>query len=287
VFFMCGMRRNHFTTIFLDLLWQKLTDPNTPPVIRQSSAAYLASFLSRAKFIGVRLAQIFLSKMCDWGHAYIDKHSSTSDFMWIKLQAHGTFYAVCQAAFYVFIFRYKEFLESRKGFAYCRGLNFSKIVNSPLNPLNACLPNIVDKFALVTKQYQLAYCYSIIERNQRITIPMLSKEFGSNPNNVTMSNHLNTVFPFDPYLLARTSKYITDKWREYSGPGVSERVTDRHSRISISETEEMDFTDQMTGVASLSPVCSESPAISRLSPLTRNAKHLSISNSPFSSMSPG
>ena len=50
---------------------------------------------------------------------------------------------------------------------FLRSLNYERMVTSQLNPLRFCLPAVVQNFANVARHYQLAYCYTVIERNNR------------------------------------------------------------------------------------------------------------------------
>lgn len=75
------------------------------------------------------------------------------------------------------------------------------MVTCRLNPLRVCHPAVVQNFATVTRTYQLAYCYSIIEHNSRNVMPtMYQDEKGS----IVISNNvLDSFFPFDPFILKR------------------------------------------------------------------------------------
>lgn len=81
---------------------------------------------------------------------------------------------------------------------FLQSLNLPKIISCKLNPLKFCLPSIVENFAAVTRSYQLAYCYTIIENNTRESIPVIGKG-----GHVLMNPVLNMYFPFDPYVLLR------------------------------------------------------------------------------------
>lgn len=80
-------------------------------------------------------------------------------------------------------------------------LNLGRIVTSRLNPLRVCQPAIVQNFAAVTRNYQLAYCYSVIEHNSRNTMAVIyQNERGA----VIVSNNvLEAIFPFDPLVLEK------------------------------------------------------------------------------------
>jgi RNA polymerase I-specific transcription initiation factor RRN3 len=119
-----------------------------------------------------------------------------------------------------------------------------------MNPLRYCLPTITKKFASLARLYQLAYCYSIIDNNNRLTLPSLSdatslmsqnnhnsglrKFFNSTSIDSSFSNTTSTVdnsqsknlihqdnpldsfFPFDPYLLTRSKIFIQNFYQDYN-----------------------------------------------------------------------
>uniref|UniRef100_A0A803T5P8 RRN3 homolog, RNA polymerase I transcription factor n=1 Tax=Anolis carolinensis TaxID=28377 RepID=A0A803T5P8_ANOCA len=137
---------------FVEHLWKKLQDPNTPTVIRQAAANYIGSFLARAKFIPVVTVKACLDLLVNWLHLYIDNQGSGSK-AFCDVALHGSFYAACQAVFYVVIFRHKQILDGslKKGLLFLQNLNFERIVMSQLNPLKICLPSIVNFFAALTR----------------------------------------------------------------------------------------------------------------------------------------
>ena len=51
-------KKSKLTPVFLNWLWQKFTNPNTPGILRQSCVAYVASLIARAKFVGLKVAQV-------------------------------------------------------------------------------------------------------------------------------------------------------------------------------------------------------------------------------------
>lgn len=50
MFYICSFK-TAVVEAFIDWLWRKASDPNVPCIIRQSSVAYIASFLVTAKFV--------------------------------------------------------------------------------------------------------------------------------------------------------------------------------------------------------------------------------------------
>uniref|UniRef100_A0AAY4CBP5 RNA polymerase I-specific transcription initiation factor RRN3 n=1 Tax=Denticeps clupeoides TaxID=299321 RepID=A0AAY4CBP5_9TELE len=178
VFYLCSIRLG-LAEAFLDHLWKLLQGPSQPPVVRQAAAGYIGSFLARAKFLPVATVKACLDLLVPWLHLYINSQDSgTRAFCDITL--HGPFYATCQAVFYTIIFRHKAILEGnlRKGLAYLQGFNLERIVMCQLNPLKVCLPAITNMFAAITRKYQLVFCYTIIERNNRSMLRVVRSSLG-------------------------------------------------------------------------------------------------------------
>lgn len=93
---------------------------------------------------------------------------------------------------------------------FLQSLNFTKIVTCRLNPLKFGLPVVVQHFAAVTRAYQLAYCYTIIEHNSRSNLPIVH-------NSNRFAVWLDTFFPFDPYVLRQSGSRITPLYLHYQG----------------------------------------------------------------------
>lgn len=160
-----------------------------------------------------------LQGLAKWIHDYIN----TQDELGVvnsDVRVHKVFYSVCQALFYIVVFRHKDFICKKKGkFGYCcfvnliyitlfilgvkylERLNMGRIVTSRLNPLRVCQPAIVQNFAAVTRNYQLAYCYSVIEHNTRNTMPVIYQNVQGAV--VVSNNVLEAIFPFDPLVLEK------------------------------------------------------------------------------------
>ncbi|XP_048349252.1 RNA polymerase I-specific transcription initiation factor RRN3 isoform X1 [Sphaerodactylus townsendi] len=193
---------------FVEHLWKKLQNPNHPAVIRQAAGSYIGSFLARAKFIPVITVKACLELLVSWLHKYIDNQGCGSR-AFCDVALHGPFYAACQAVFYVVVFQHKQILEGnlKKGLAFLQSLNFERIVMCQLNPLKVCLPPVVNFFAAVTRKYQIAFCDTIIERNRRQVLPVVRSSIGGDTVE-TITNPLDSFFPFDPYVLKRSKNII-------------------------------------------------------------------------------
>lgn len=210
LFHVCSLHES-IATGFFDYLWKRVIDPNTPSILRQAAVSYIGSFVARATFVPTTMMMNGLSVICNFLHRYIDAQDG-SERSYPDPTIHGPFISTCQAVFYVFAFRHKEVIEMSDGISFFKSLNLTRIVSCRLNPLKFCLPIVVTNFATVARNYQLCYCYTIIERNNRLTLPVVS-----NHKQVTdfIKNSLDSFFPFDPYLLVRSSKHIRPIYREY------------------------------------------------------------------------
>lgn len=199
LFYLCSFR-TAVVEAFVKFLWQKVSNPNMPHFLRQQAVAYVVGLLARATFIPLNLLQGILGEMANWIHSYIYSQDSL-ECVNNDIRVHIVFYSICQGLFYLLAFRHKEIMNGRKNLLFLQGLNLNKIVSCRLNPLRVCQTAVVQNFAAVTRKYQLAYCYTVIEHNSRSNLPVY------NMGNI-MTITLEPFFPFDPYLLARSEQRI-------------------------------------------------------------------------------
>jgi RNA polymerase I-specific transcription initiation factor RRN3 len=248
----------------------------------------MGSFLSRAKYVPITTCVATLQLMVTWLHNYIEKtctnkpNGSISTINYLDL--HRTFYSLCQTVFYVIIFRNRQLFQSHnvtqnnnhpfdknkeKDYSnLVRSWKLNEIVTSKLNPLRYCLRSIRKKFARIAYINQIAYCYSIIDANNRLTIPISGQTnngmFFSNPNdtvflnesagdinklnkksiekrfdsNAIADNPLDSFFPFDPYLLNRSRIYVLKFYQEF------QNVIDDDMELDDSDSDDDDDDDE-------------------------------------------
>ncbi|XP_053473352.1 RNA polymerase I-specific transcription initiation factor RRN3 [Ictalurus furcatus] len=237
VFYLCSFRLG-LAEAFLDHLWKVLQSPSQPAVLRQAAASYMGSFLARAKFIPIATVRACLDLLVPWLHLYIDSQDSGSK-AFCDVSVHGPFYASCQAVFYTLIFRHRAILEGnmKKGLAYLQSLNLERIVMSQLNPLKVCLSAVTNMFAAIMRKYQLVFCYTIIERNNRHMLPVVRSSVGGDSVS-TSNNPLDTFFPFDPYLLKRSGRYFESIYQVWEEP--SDCMAAPKKEVKKNSTEEED-----------------------------------------------
>uniref|UniRef100_A0A9J8DIM5 RRN3 homolog, RNA polymerase I transcription factor n=1 Tax=Cyprinus carpio carpio TaxID=630221 RepID=A0A9J8DIM5_CYPCA len=198
--------------VFLEHLWKMLQAHNQPPILRQAAAGYMDSFMARAKFLPVSTVKACLDLLAPWLHLYIDSQDSGSK-AFCDVSLHSPFYTACQAVFYTLLFKNSAILEGnmKKGLAYLQGLNLERIVMCQLNLLRVCLT--WQFHPSVGRKYQLVFCYTIIEQNNRNLLPVVSCSTLS-----TNTNPLDTFFPFDLYLLKSSGKLIEPIYQAWEEP---------------------------------------------------------------------
>ena len=188
--------------------WKTFCNPNTPSILRQTAMAYIASFLSRATFVSVSLVMTYLDRITSWAMTYIGtRETQAGGFDFMYTDHHGPFYSACQAIFYVFAFRHTELTASEAQMKSLQGMSWQSLVTSHQNPLRVCLPGVVRNFSSISRNYQLAYCTSIMQRNSSLSM-------ASSKGKPLL---LDSFFPFDPFLLEETKEMVEGIYRPYTG----------------------------------------------------------------------
>lgn len=155
------------------------------------------------------MLKVHLKHLSDWAHSYI----KTCDFNRNKNpKAHVVFFAMCQSIFYIIAFRSRELTRCNKNLEFLVQLNLWPIVKHPLNPLNICLPAIATIFDNITTKYQILFCHTILVANASRSLTTVYANEQHRPEEV-----LESVFPFDPYLLKKSGKRIHPLYIEYQG----------------------------------------------------------------------
>jgi len=270
LFFYLLSHQSTYASKFLEFLWTKATCTFLPMVVRIQSMANMSGLLARALYIPIKTVKRWLTRMADWANSYVDVNVKNSHWSTVNIQAHFPFYSVCQAIFYVFAFRNKELIGSRKCVAYTRTLNLGRLVTCDLNPLKACVEMVAENFVNAAHFHQISYCRTVLERNERATIPTLLAEslddLGEEAAAIAM-NSMECFFPYDPFLLPRSRKWIDPIFRLYE-PYLPELKIEKqepshlntHDEDSIEMELSVSFKDSSflaSGMANLSDIKDE------------------------------
>lgn len=266
---------------FAAKLIELVLDPYRPTITRQSAACYLASFVSRSKFVCPGTACEAVSAILRFADAYMDTYPTEAVTRKLlrnistdiagngktsKLAVHSLFFTVCQTGFYIMCFRGKECTKYyHDAIAYFKNVHknaldddiihpysdpelidisltrWTRLCSHHLNPLKYCLESVRGEFLLLADRFKLIeddlLSKLIIEDRKMATgspdvLKASLKKATSIKTAATMerrrlvegvgglgrgSNPLDSFFPFDPYLLRRSHKFIHPYYRHWSG----------------------------------------------------------------------
>lgn len=153
-----------FADLFQGMLVSKsLLEEDQPPVTRAAAASYIASFVSRAQFVDREGARRVVSVLCNFLRARLDMFDAVAKVapgsggaaaVNMSYAQHIVFYAVAQAVFLIFCFRWRDLLEEQEEVDEFGPTNvppkkwmaeldiMQRVVTSELNPLKVRSPVI-------------------------------------------------------------------------------------------------------------------------------------------------
>ena len=210
VFYMCSLAPATCGNTFTSLLCDIFVSKSWPAHTRMAAAAYLASFLARAKYLPLSVVLESVTRLLEWSVSYAqlaeDRRNpfmSTADPI-----AHGVFYSACQAVMFALCFRLKDLTEDHKLKRVLRNLPLQELVEHHLKPLNVCLPSVVEEFVKQASLAQLVDCRAW-EDSREIAGAQIPGSFGGKAK-------LDMFFPFDPYLLRQSDRFIRPNFIHWS-----------------------------------------------------------------------
>lgn len=202
MFYACALDPENCGVRFANMLADTFISNAHPRLLRMSAAAYLASYLSRGKFLPPSLIANTLKRLVDW---CLDYSKIQEDD--INPKAHRVFYSGCQAIMYVLCFR----MRSVMGVPWFKSqlhAPINLILSHKLSPLKVCLPSIVTEFL---RQSKAAGLFTTSERFDfdDYLESEFSRAFGG-------MERLDMFFPFDPCLLKRSDSFIRPSYVYWS-----------------------------------------------------------------------
>lgn len=216
--FWAAQKHRDFTDDFLGVIVERALDHSRPSTHRQIAASYIGSFTARAATLNRTLIRILTSQLMFWINGFLDGKEETTNSR-DAVSRFGVFYAMIQALFYVFCFRWRELQgteedESTEG--WLPGLQRTlerAIYNRLLNPLKFCASNVVQQFARISHHLNFVFCGTIMEANKR------SSQAGV--------GEVDSYFPFDPYALSLSKHYIDGVYQQWRAvPGLQDDSDD-------------------------------------------------------------
>ncbi|EPS44662.1 hypothetical protein H072_1338 [Dactylellina haptotyla CBS 200.50] len=223
VLFWAAQKSPFFIDIFLGVLVERSMDSARPQIARQAAAAYVASFVARAKRLERSAVRAVVRMLCEWLEKYL--HDRESECSGPDVRKFGGFYAVFQAVMYIFCFKWRD-LAGKSDSApeedgpitnvrtWAPGLQVvDRLITSKFNPLKVCSPTVVNQFADVANHLHLVYCFSIIERNKRGQL--INSNGNASGAGQPEATQLETYFPFDPFKLSMTKTWVEPLYNQW------------------------------------------------------------------------
>lgn len=241
-------------TAFVESCLKILKDRARSSVIRQSAAAYIASFVARGSNVQSDTILHVFHSLAD----YIETQRKENEpaCRAPDLRRYNTYYAAMQALIYIFCFRWRDLLQDPEDYedletdfdagelVWSYGIKdaFNQNFMSPLNPLKICAPEIVDEFARIAHHLQFMYIYPRLESNKRLrlsTAVASTRETSLTNRHGERFHQLDAYFPFDPYQLPLSKRWLVGDYNEWKGlPGLHDADVAQVERDSSDEEDE-------------------------------------------------
>lgn len=229
---------------FIDCCLNILSDKNrSESYDKVSAAAYLASFVCRAAHLdkdNIAYAFESLATFINDQRKALEPICRGPD-----MRRYGPYYAAVQALMYMFCFRWRtllvdaedgeeiddeDLLDSQE-FPWPLYIKetFSLSFNSVLNPLKVCNPLIVDQFAQMAIQLNFMFIHGKLEANKRVrlghkaigmTTALPGRQTASSQLHAQKNHQLDAYFPFDPYQLPTSKRWVAGDYNVWQAPPV-------------------------------------------------------------------
>ncbi|KAK9153288.1 hypothetical protein Sjap_000768 [Stephania japonica] len=229
VFYACSLDPEHCGLRFANML-EDIFMHGTDPLTRMSAVSYLASYLSRGRFIPSSLVAGTLKRLVDWCLKYCQSRDGKEAI--VDPEVHRVFYSGCQAVMYLLCFRMRLMVDVSHLKSLLHSMPLERILRHPLNPLKVCLPSIVSEFLQQAKAAHLCTVSDEFIFNNLLESD-LSKAYGG-------IERLDMFFPFDPCLLKDCDRFIRPNFVYWSM--VKATYDDDEDGLSDDDIDE-DFVD--------------------------------------------
>ena len=236
---------DRFATLCIQLVFSKLQ----PGVRRQSAAAYLASFVARGAHVSGDVVRDVVDLLAD--HINTLRAEYEPACRGPDPRRYSQFYSSVQALLYIFCFRWRDLTTTAfevgaaerideldpEDVAFPASLKdtLQAAIHSKLNPLKICSPGIVTEFSRIVHHLNFIYVFSILETNKRLRItafrsvsalsdPRYSQVERELRAGDDLGYQLDAYFPFDPYQLPRSRRWLEGDYVEWRGiPGLHDQ----------------------------------------------------------------
>lgn len=293
LFYFSSLEVNVFPEHFIDHLFESMNDSSRPGIIRIACAAYISSYVARAKVLDSDGVQRAINTLCNWCYTYLDQLDDSA--LRPDPTKHDMFYAVMQAIMYIFCFRWRDLVVQDNDFEaqedeesqsnspeeenaldkvpmivigngtrkWCRGLrNIGVLLQSKLNPLKVCSPMVVQQFAKIASETDLVYVHAMLESNKNIFISGVTAGASDGSKGKHILATVQSFFPFDPYNLKSSQHFIQDIYLEWIADDDDDEEDDSSDDEENESDEEEQAMEQGMSAMSISPVAPQFMSLS-------------------------
>eukprot|EP00298_Acanthocystis_sp_HF-20_P009424 c18292_g1_i2.p1 GENE.c18292_g1_i2~~c18292_g1_i2.p1 ORF type:complete len:634 (-),score=218.06 c18292_g1_i2:128-2029(-) len=281
IFYFC-CRDVEFARTFLIHLHEGLEDKSNHHIHRMTMASYIASFVARCKVLKEQDVIASFSHLVGWLHQYLAEFKAThTEDIFPTLEVNAIYYSVCQAMMYFMCYHHellanpsvevaKEISISTEHCAYLKECHFEELLGAPFHPMQVCLVDVVEEFQQVMNPLglipPLPSSFSNTLKNAQSLRFQLQGDGSAARVNGTESL-VEVYFPFDPYLLKNSSRFITPYFREWVRPGQESEVDVESEQGETSSSSEEDEDEEQNFRDMTSPTPSPSFSPMALSPM--------------------
>ncbi|PNY24748.1 RNA polymerase I-specific transcription initiation factor rrn3 [Tolypocladium capitatum] len=263
-----AQQHERLTDAFCGQLIATAFQGNTPNVLKQAAAAYLASFVARGAHVPRALVRTMFLLLIHHLEQYRKKYEPLCRGP--DLKRFHPYYSLVQATLYIFCFRWQDLVVSAPDMvdpedpASYIGQDLEWIGSSKkdlsvhifgkLNPLKVCAPVIVEEFAKLAHRLNFMYIYPLVESNKRVRLTQyLSATYATGgalrdagyEAQGESFHQLDPYFPFDPYQLPISKRWLDNDYVHWkSVPGLNADEED-----DSDEMEDEDEDDIIEGTA--------------------------------------
>jgi len=251
---------------FIATCMQIIFSKAQPPIIRQSTAAYLASFVARGAHVSSDVVRDVFDMLGN--HLNNLRVEYEPNCRGPDLRRYGQFYSTAQALLYIFCFRWRDLTTAafedggdaeeevdNEDVTFPPSIKevLHQAIYSRLNPLKVCSAAIVAEFARIAHHLRFLYLFSLLESNKRLRLSshrglaaLTDLRFSQVERETRAGDdtgyQLDAYFPFDPYQLPRSRRWLEGDYVQWRGiPGIDdEEGEDSDSAMGEEDEEEID-----------------------------------------------
>lgn len=260
------------SNVFMQKCLQLALKPTGNSQHRLTACAYLASFVARGAHLSSDSVRDIFSLLCNYLNDMRLRYEPACRGP--DRRSYSLYYAIAQALLYIFCFKWRDLVVGSSSPEYdtddiseedalAEGHDLTWLsgiqetlrlnIHSKLNPLKVCSPSIVNQFAKIAHHLRFLYIFSLLEANKRVRLGQVPFYYGGSglsdigrretafDRKTGEAHHqLEAYFPFDPYHLPRSKRWVANDYNEWKLP----RGMQKDDEDDESESEEEYESDE-------------------------------------------